>query len=336
MVGRRLRYFFSRLAPPRPRPLILAYHRAACDPIDPWGLAVSPVHFAEHLQILRRTRYPMSMTDFADALRAETILPNAIAVTFDDGYQDNLSAAKPRLEEVDVPATLFVATGYLDRREGFWWDQLAEIILCSDFSGAFEILVRGNKIRFELNGAPPLVTTGTWRALQTTSPGSRQAAYVSIWQILRSLRAVEREAIMIRLRRDFGTPLQKFESRSALTSEEIKMLARDGLIEIGAHTITHPPLSEMSRDDLKDEICGSKSSCEILLGASVKTFSYPFGDFNSAVRAVVKDAGFDSACSTIHAPVAPTSDVLALPRFHVFDWDGDRFERELHMASIAG
>src|SRR6267378_1680428 len=106
----------DRIRPPEPRPLILMYHRIANEPADPWGLAVSPAHFEEQLLVLRRTRRPVPLTEFVRHLAAGRLHPSAVAMTFDDGYADNLFAARPRLAAADVPATVFLATGFLDRR----------------------------------------------------------------------------------------------------------------------------------------------------------------------------------------------------------------------------
>src|SRR5712671_3336606 len=100
-----------RIRPPEPRPLILMYHRIANELTDPWGLAVTPAHFEEHLDALRRTRFPLRLSQFVRQLVAGTLPEHAVAVTFDDGYADNLLVAKPQLAAADVPATVFLATG---------------------------------------------------------------------------------------------------------------------------------------------------------------------------------------------------------------------------------
>src|SRR5262245_57297164 len=104
--------------PLKPKPLILMYHRITDDPVDHWCLAVSPTRFEEQLHVLRRTRYPLPLTDFVRDLMAGTLPSNAVALTFDDGYADNLSAGKPRLVAADVPATVFLTIGYIDSCEG--------------------------------------------------------------------------------------------------------------------------------------------------------------------------------------------------------------------------
>ena len=128
MLDRALRSIRVRIFPPSPRPLILMYHRIADEPFDPWGNAVSPAHFKEHLEILRRTRQPLSLTEFVRGLEAGTLPNDAVALTFDDGYVDNLVGGKPHLAAAGVPATVFLATGYLGRLGEFWWDELARVV----------------------------------------------------------------------------------------------------------------------------------------------------------------------------------------------------------------
>ena len=78
----------------------------------------------------------------------------------------------------------------------------------------------------------------------------------------------------------------------AMTSQEVKTLSADGLVKIGAHTVTHPVLSGLEPLGRRREITESKFTCESLIGASVGTFAYPYGDFNAATRAQVQAAGF--------------------------------------------
>ena len=69
MLRRALRAAWVRTIPPKPRPLILMYHRIADQPLDPWGTAVSPAHFAEHLEVLCRARRPLPLIDFVRGCR---------------------------------------------------------------------------------------------------------------------------------------------------------------------------------------------------------------------------------------------------------------------------
>ena len=111
------------------RCIILLYHRVADVTSDPQLLCVSKTHFAEHLEYLRRHYHPMSLQDLKTAISAGKIPRYGVVVTFDDGYADNLWNAKPILERYDVPATVFVTTGYVGQNREFWWDDLERLLL---------------------------------------------------------------------------------------------------------------------------------------------------------------------------------------------------------------
>src|SRR6516164_5774639 len=112
---RRLHQRFRR----RGGPAILMYHRIATPDVDPWGLSVSPERFAEQVQPLRARRTVLSMDAFVARLRSGDLPHNAVALTFDDGYLDNLRQAKPTLETTSVPATVFLATGRMEQARSF-------------------------------------------------------------------------------------------------------------------------------------------------------------------------------------------------------------------------
>jgi peptidoglycan/xylan/chitin deacetylase (PgdA/CDA1 family) len=299
------------------------YHRIADEPVDNWGLAVSPAHFEEQLQVLRRTRRPFPLTDFVRNFMAGTLPQNAIALTFDDGYVDNLVAGKPRLVAADVPATVFLATGFLDRPREFWWDELARLILVENGPRNFEVAIRGVSMHIDL------ATDSPTRAV---SLARRQAALRPIWEAIRLLEDDERELIMAELRSNFVRGSHASQGR-AMTRQEILALASDGLITIGAHTVTHPVLSKLETAACHREVTESKLACEALIGAPVAGFAYPYGDLNTKARKAVVAAGFSFACSTRHGPTDKASDVFALPRININNWNGDAFERALRSAS---
>jgi peptidoglycan/xylan/chitin deacetylase (PgdA/CDA1 family) len=333
MLRRRLRSLLSRFVSFKQRPIILGYHRIADEPIDPWRLAVSPAHFEEQLTVLRRTRRPMPLGKFVRELRAGTLPENAIALTFDDGYVDNLVAGRPRLAAADVPATAFIVTGYLGRSAEFWWDELARLILGEKCVKAIEFTVRGTVITLDLRGVSPDHAAKSWRALIDPARTRRQQAYVQIWREFRLLNDRKREAAMIMLRSGFAVTSTSGHDGRAMTQAEVRQLAQDRLIEIGAHTVTHPMLTALDSDIRGREITESKAGCEAVVGAEITTFAYPYGEFDTAVRAAVGAAGFEIACSSIHGPAIRKSDPLALPRVQVLDWDGDAFERALNRVS---
>src|SRR5262245_38128283 len=111
------------------RAVILMYHRIADVPLAPWSMCVAPEHFAAHLLMLRQYAIPMSLNQLAHAYHAGNLPQRAVAITFDDGYADNLHHAKPLLERYGIPATVFVTTGYVGSTREFWWDELERVLL---------------------------------------------------------------------------------------------------------------------------------------------------------------------------------------------------------------
>jgi peptidoglycan/xylan/chitin deacetylase (PgdA/CDA1 family) len=105
------RRVFRRLRRRKGAPAILMYHRVAAVQQDPWDLAVSPDTFEQQLAYLKRNNTTMALDKLVQGLRGGKLPDNAVAITFDDGYRDNLVQAKPLLAHYGLPATLFLATG---------------------------------------------------------------------------------------------------------------------------------------------------------------------------------------------------------------------------------
>jgi peptidoglycan/xylan/chitin deacetylase (PgdA/CDA1 family) len=104
--------------------VVLLYHRVAEVAHDPWGLAVAPARFAEQLEALAKRFSPVPLRELAARMDAGGLPPRSVALTFDDGYRDNLEAAEPLLARYGVPATIFVVSWYVGAGREFWWDEL--------------------------------------------------------------------------------------------------------------------------------------------------------------------------------------------------------------------
>ena len=330
-IRTRLRSAVRYIRPPKPKPLILIYHRIAePPPADPWGLSVSPAHFLEQLQVLRRIRQSFPLVEFVRSLIAGTLPSNAVALTLDDGYVDNLISCKPLLEATDTPATVFLATGYIGCPEPFWWDELATLILTEASSQRFEFVIHDELMRFDFRTA----SDGDGKLPNLDTPANRRhAAMWTIWEALRRLDHEERRSEMAKLRSAFAANDDRTSLGRAMTENEVRTIASDGLVTIGAHTVTHPVLSRLESSACYREITASKLACEALIGRSVAAFAYPYGDFNAEVHEAVRAADFSLACATRRVPASVTSDVFALPRIHIPNIGGDAFEKALQTAS---
>jgi peptidoglycan/xylan/chitin deacetylase (PgdA/CDA1 family) len=108
--------------------VILMYHRVAEPAFDPWGLAVSPGCFREQMAMLAAERTVMPLDALVQALEAGNCPRYATAITFDDGYRDNLTSAAPILAESGLVAICFVSTGRIGAERPFWWDELAALV----------------------------------------------------------------------------------------------------------------------------------------------------------------------------------------------------------------
>src|SRR5690606_1573250 len=109
--------------------LVLMYHRIASPSIDPWQLSVSAENFEQHLQVLQKSNRVVSLSQLVHHRHNNLCRKNKIAITFDDGYLDNFTVAKPLLEKYGLPATFFITSCNLDGQKEFWWDELGRIIL---------------------------------------------------------------------------------------------------------------------------------------------------------------------------------------------------------------
>src|SRR5215212_5224770 len=136
------------------RTLILLYHRVAKLHSDLWSLAVTPEHFAEHLEVLRQYAHPIRLQHLPQALSDGNIPNRSVVVTFDDGYADNLHSAKPLLKRYDIPATFFLTTGYVGKEREFWWHELERLLLQpGTLPGRLRLKIDGNIYRWELGEA---------------------------------------------------------------------------------------------------------------------------------------------------------------------------------------
>jgi peptidoglycan/xylan/chitin deacetylase (PgdA/CDA1 family) len=109
---------------------------------------------------------------------------------------------------------------------------------------------------------------------------------------------------------------------------ELRELASGDLVEIGAHTLTHPVLAQLPLDQQEQEIWDSKRRLEAVIGQEVTSFAYPYGKehhYNRQTVEAVRAEGFACACSNFGGLVTRSSNRFALPRFQPMDWDGDHF-----------
>jgi len=335
----RLRKMWRRLRRsivPQRGAIILCYHRIADLPQSPRRLWVSPQRFAEQLEVLTRNFVPLSLAELAKRLWEGKVPDNSVVITFDDGYADNFWNARPLLERFGVPATVFVTTGLVGTEREFYWDELERLLLRETVTRRHgETGKRGNG-EAEKGRSGNTVSQYLWleikgrtRQWKLTNDGERLRAYHEIHDLLKPLLPEQREAVLEQLRLWFSVSANGRPDHRLMTVEELITISRDGLIDIGAHTVNHPDLATLPSERQRWEIEMSKRQLEAWLGRPVRWFAYPYGSGNSVTRQLVKEAGFEVACSMSLGFVTDRSDPFWLPRIFVENWGGDDFEQRL-------
>ena len=336
----RARYSVRRLARKFQRQaIVLLYHRVGESLIDPQLLGVSKECFEQHMDHLARRYSVISVRELAQALADGVDIPHhSVAVTFDDGYADNLANAKPILDKYRVPATVFVTSGYLGQDREFWWDELERVLLhASTLPGTLRLHINGKVFERNLGGAArysagDYAQYRTWNVVNREDPTVRHAIYRDLCRILRPLVERERNMVMSELRSWSGVQATAREARRCLTQDEVKQLVIGDLIEVGGHTVTHSVLSGLSSSEQIVEIGTCKAHMEGILGRPVTTFAYPYGtksDYTDETAERVREAGFAAACANIPDVVTKKVDRYQMPRFIVRDWGRDTFAQAL-------
>lgn len=294
-----------------PMAAVLMYHRISAPTLsDPWGLAVSPEHFSEHLDLLRSDYEVISLQELCSCHRDGRIPDRAVCITFDDGYYDNLTTAKPLLERAQLPATVFLATGFLGTPH-YWWDRLVALFAQIETQG-----LSANAAADGLGLRPPVTLENVWRRIRDLPPEEREATLDGVTSAL-----------------NLSGRVQVHER--PMTHEEAKRLVSP-LISIGAHTVGHVWLPALGEAQVLQEMRNSIEQCEEIAGETVPRLAYPYGAYNDMAKAAAASLGIECAVTTNAAAVTIETPLLALPRIAVPDCHAEDLERRLMRAAEVG
>jgi len=310
------------------RGIVLLYHRVAGPRFDPLMLDVSPSTFADHLALLRTEATVLPLGEFEERRRAGRLPERAVAITFDDGYADNLLTAVPLLRAADLPATIFVTAGMVDGSGEFWWDDVERVAFAAHpLAGGMP----ESGISWMAEGSLP-VHDPSWNIFAPGTHTPRQHLFLSLCEGLRSLPPAERDARVSALRRWAAVPARGRESHRAVTRAELRALAATPGITIGAHSLTHPVLSAQPAVVQREELAASRAQLAAWTGTPVSCAAYPFGmagDVSATTVRAARAAGFRAACANVAGPAWRWSSAWRVPRYLVRDWDAELFARHL-------
>jgi peptidoglycan/xylan/chitin deacetylase (PgdA/CDA1 family) len=318
-------------------PLILMYHRVVVTDVDPWSMAVTPESFDAHLDVLSHDAHLVRLSDLAEFAGTAELPPRSVALTFDDGYADNMEAAAPIMERYGAPATLFLVTG---RKADavFWWDELERILLQpGDLPPVLEWEFEGTRRRISLGNDAVYSNADAhrhrgWRAFEDKPPTNRHRIFVKLYPRLKTMPEDERAARLDTLRNWAGLGADGREQYRRLSENSIRELARGGRMELGSHTVTHPVLSALPEETQRREIENSKRWLDNITGRGVNGFAYPHGSpdtYTPRTVELVREAGYSYACVAHPGLIHASVNRFKLPRIEVRDLSKDRFARYL-------
>jgi len=289
---------------------VLIFHRVR--PVRDLLFPGEPDHsdFANCMQVVAEHFNCLTLDHAVDLLASShPIPPRAVAISFDDGYADNCTEAMPILQRLDLKATFFVASGFLDG--GCMWNDEA-IELLRDFQGD-RIDLRSVGMNVE-----PCATLEERRALIDNFLAS-----------LKYRESVARREALDALREITGG---KPAPALMMTHKQLCEM-RDAGMGIGGHTLGHPILARMNNKLASREIGEDRERLAAILGAPPKLFAYPNGkpgqDYRAEHAAMVRAAGYRAAFSTAWGAARKGVDLFQIPRFTPWDRDPTRFALRL-------
>lgn len=319
-------------SPTRPRGMILMYHRVAELESDAWGICVSPENFGQQIAKLKQTHDVLPLREIAVTREFER---PSVAITFDDGYLDNLRHALPILEEHEAPATVFVTGGPAESNDEFWWDTLERLLLQPNRLPARpELTVDGVPYRFDVGAHAEFSHDDArefrdWRVETNRRPTARHTMFNVLYTHLASLSDGRRREELAAIAEALGVCGEPTAANRRITSEEIVELSRSRFIEIGGHTVDHPRLSQIPAEEQARQILINRDHLEGLIGKPVTSFAYPHGDYATATPDILRDLGFTVACTTRGESLSTDHGPLELPRHRTEDWNGNELEPRL-------
>ncbi|MCB1998691.1 MAG: polysaccharide deacetylase family protein [Rhodoferax sp.] len=292
-----------------PRLSVFIYHRVLPEPDPLFPGELDRQRFDMQLGWIRRWFNVMPLAAAVQRLRDGSLPPAAAAITFDDGYADNLHHAAPVLQRHGMTATLFVATGFLEG--GCMWND--------------RVIAAVRLTRHDALDLPPLLQ----EPLPTRTTAERQATIGALIRKIKYLEPGERDRTVAEVVAAAGIQLPR---DLMLTHDELRQWHAQGH-GVGGHTVNHPILARLADDQARHEIATGRDELEALLDTRIALFAYPNGkpgvDYLPVHATMVRELGFDAAVSTAWGAATARSPRFEIPRFTPWDATPARFGMRL-------
>jgi peptidoglycan/xylan/chitin deacetylase (PgdA/CDA1 family) len=276
--------------------------------------------FRTHLQYLKEYYSVISLTAFIDHCLLKTPIPrNSVVLTFDDGYESNFILAYPVLKELAVPATIFLSTDFIEQKQFIWPNRIEYAILATRHS-SLRLPLKDGEMVFDLR-----------------HDEAKKEAIHDIKTLLKPLDTTQRNNLLDTMEHTLEQKLIFNAATPAihrpLTWQQIKQMAQNSLVEIGAHTCSHAILAQCTPDMMNEEVLISQKVIEDQLKTKCGLFCYPYGGegtFNDQTKECLQRSGYRCALTTINGKNSAHSDLFTLKRLGTSDLvEMDNFENNL-------
>jgi peptidoglycan/xylan/chitin deacetylase (PgdA/CDA1 family) len=280
--------------------VILCYHRVVEGDPDPYsipGTQIDLQRFIAQVRGLCRKYRIIPFSLMLEKLKKGILDPDALVLSFDDGFKDNFTIAYPVLRSYGSPAVFFISPEMLGSRSLIWNNR------------AWFLLNQGTRRGFL-----------QWRnqKLALASELERLRARNVINQTLAPLKEEDREPLLKEIADRLSSPLRPSEeSEIMLNHENLCDMIAGGLAEFGSHSLTHPLLPICDEMQRTQEVADSRKKLEKVLGRPVAYFAYPGGAFNEKTIQSVRNAGYEAAVITKDGLVRTGDDLFLLQRVNV-------------------
>jgi peptidoglycan/xylan/chitin deacetylase (PgdA/CDA1 family) len=221
-------------------------------------------------------------------------------LTFDDGYRDNRDHALPIMREFGAPFTVYVAGDFASGCGRLWWVALQRVVEHAD---VIDTPIGQQTVRID-----------------ASTLEAKAQAFATLHDWLRDLQSDhELATAMSDLCRRYEVNEAAIAREYCLSWQELRELAADPLVTIGAHTMSHCNLAHASAENAEREMVLSRQAIESRLGLPAHHLAYPYGDRHAAAArdfALAKQAGFRTAVTTRPGMIFPENveHLTALPR----------------------
>lgn len=337
-VTRKLRKIKRQYLPSgRQQAVILMYHRVRCEAIDPWEMCVWEENFRRQMEVLHAGFVVHPLSRIQEILQAGPSRKRHVFITFDDGYQDNFTAAVPVLRQMGFNATFFIPSVSMEEGPEFWWEAVDRLFWRQPIlpgtielgSGQYVFCQRLSEKTRMLRGD----LEGGWSANTTLPPSARCELYLNLCSWIKEMEPRDQHVIAGQLLSLCDPEARDPEFSRKMSTFQLKDLLAGGF-EFGSHTAHHPALGHQRGEIQRREISDGNRSLRAFTGTPVTAFAYPHGDYDDRTPCILKEEGIRIACTVDPGVVTPDSDMLQLPRLFVKNWEPRLFKYHLEETFI--